>query len=178
MGWGTYRSYQANTLTKERNVKIEQLRGRIVHLDEVLTMSARMAVATGESRWEERYRRFEPQLEAAINEAIELAPESGSAEAAAHTDVANIALVNMENQAFDLVRAGRFEEARTILFGNEYRRQKRIYANGMEQFDACLEARARRISVGSELCVLAHRLCCRCPVDIARRLGGTPASFA
>lgn len=53
--------------------RIEQLRGVIAHLDEVLTMSARMAAATGDSRWEERYRQFEPQLDAAITETTEFA---------------------------------------------------------------------------------------------------------
>ncbi len=43
-----------------------QLRGTIIHPDEVLTMSARMAAATGNLWWEERYRGFEPRLDAAI----------------------------------------------------------------------------------------------------------------
>ena len=46
---------------------------RIVHLDEVLTMAARMAAATGDMAWEERYRSAEPNLGAAIEEAIRLA---------------------------------------------------------------------------------------------------------
>lgn len=67
--WGAYRSYQITKLAKQRNIRIEQLRGSIIHFDEVLTMSARMAAATGDLVWEERYRHFEPQLESAINEA-------------------------------------------------------------------------------------------------------------
>ncbi|MGZ5552413.1 MAG: hypothetical protein ACXWHF_02110 [Chthoniobacterales bacterium] len=57
----------------DKGSRIEELRGVIVHLDEVLTMSARMAAVTGDSRWEERYRQFEPQLDAAIKETTEFA---------------------------------------------------------------------------------------------------------
>ncbi len=35
--------------------RIAELRGEIVHLDEALTMAARMAAATGDPRWSERY---------------------------------------------------------------------------------------------------------------------------
>ncbi len=125
-------------VTRHVDLRLLELRGIIVHLDEVLTMSARMAAATGDMKWEERYRGFEPQLDAAIKEAIRLAPRSYSAEAAAQTDAANIVLVDMENQAFDLVRTGRLEEAQAILFGDDYREQKEVYAEGMEQFDAYL----------------------------------------
>ena len=39
LSWGTYRSYQITEVAKQRNFEIEQLRGTIIHLDEVLTMS-------------------------------------------------------------------------------------------------------------------------------------------
>ena len=138
LGWTVWKSYEKDKTTKERNFKIEELRGIIIHLDEVLTMSARMAAATGDLRWEKRYRRFEPQLDAAIKEAMRLAPEAYSDEAAAQTDAANIKLVTMEKQAFDLVRQGRVDEARVLLFSDEYDRQKLIYTQGMTRFAAGL----------------------------------------
>jgi len=113
---------------------LEQLRGTIIYLDEVLTMSARMAAATGNLRWEERYRGFEPKLDAAIKEAMKRAPRAYSGEAAAETDAANIKLVNMENQAFDLVRQGRADKAKEVLFSDQYEKQKRVYVNGMVNF--------------------------------------------
>ena len=61
-GWGSYTSYRDFQVTEERQMKVEELRGIIVHLDEVLTMSARMAAATGDIKWEKRYRKFEPKL--------------------------------------------------------------------------------------------------------------------
>ncbi len=134
LGWYSYSSYCEIKTTRERGLKIEKLRGTIIHLDEVLTMSARMAAATGDLRWEKRYRDFEPQLDDAIKESITFALETHSKEAATETDAANIKLVDMENGAFDLIRRGWTDEAKALLFSGEYERQKQIYAQGMTRF--------------------------------------------
>jgi two-component system, sensor histidine kinase and response regulator len=140
LSWSTYALYTDDTLIKEQVWRTEELRGAIIHLDEVLTMSARMAAATGDPQWEARYRRFEPQLDQAIKEILKLSPS----QMLAQTDAANLRLVEMENQAFTLVRENHTEEARTILFSEQYETQKKIYALGMtsffEQLHAQLEA--------------------------------------
>jgi PAS domain S-box-containing protein len=145
LSWGTYRSYQITKVNKERNLRIEQLRGKIIHLDEVLTMSARMAAATGNQEWEERYRDFEPQLALAIKQAIELTPQAYIDETAARTDAANEKLVEMENEAFQLVRQDRSEEARSLLLSSEYETQKQIYADGMRRFADILESSSKEL---------------------------------
>ena len=131
LGWCSYASYRRTRAATLWALRGERLRGAIVHLDEVLTMSARMAAATGDLSWEERYHRFERQLDAALKEAKEIAPEAQGAAATAATDAANTRLVEMESRAFDLVRQGRAEEARAVLFSNEYEAQKSVYAEGM-----------------------------------------------
>jgi diguanylate cyclase (GGDEF)-like protein/PAS domain S-box-containing protein len=118
----------------------QNLKERIIYLDEVLTMSARMAAATGDLRWEQRYRSFEPQLETAIEQAMEFAPFGK--EAAAQTEAANIKLIEMENHAFSFVRQGRLKEASQILFSDEYENQKYVYAEGMELFSQLLKQNA------------------------------------
>lgn len=67
-GWIMFDANRDVKMFADRVSRIEELRGVIVHLDEVLTMSARMAAATKDLQWEERYHRFEPQLDAAIKE--------------------------------------------------------------------------------------------------------------
>ena len=67
-GWNSYKSYHAGNIIRERYFRIQELQGIITHLDEVLTMSARMAAATGDLAWEQRYLRFEPVLDDAIKE--------------------------------------------------------------------------------------------------------------
>ena len=96
-------------------------------------MSASMAAATGEVEWIDRYRSFEPKLDAAIKQAIDIAQRPDIADAIGETDAANIELVKLENQAFALVRARRLEQARAILSGTSYLAQKQLYAGGMKK---------------------------------------------
>ena len=144
LGWSAVASLQFHELSQRRTVRFEQLRGVILHLDEVLTMSARMAAATGEPRWEQRYRQFEPQLDAAIKEAIRLDPDPRIARAARQTDMANLKLVEMEYRSFDLVRAGHAAAARALLISPAYEEQKQIYADGMGRLLAVLTDRLAR----------------------------------
>ncbi len=137
--WNAVTSINGIQEVKEHHLPIEDLRGRIIYLDEVLTMAARMAASTGEARWEERYREFEPQLERAIEQALPLAADAGAARVIEQTEAANTALVEMENNAFDLVRQHRLAEARATLFSGEYDRQKAIYADGMNELDNTLK---------------------------------------
>ena len=98
LSWFVYDAYKFVQDTNSRIVGLEQARGDIVHLDEVLTMSASMAAATGEAEWIDRYRRFEPKLDAAIKQAVDVAQRSDVADAIRETDAANVELVKMENQ--------------------------------------------------------------------------------
>ncbi len=145
LSWRIYRSHQISHAAMQENLRLEQLRGTIIQLDEVLTMSVRMAAATGDLAWEDRYRRFEPQLDAAISEALRTASQANGSDTTRDTEAANIKLVAMENSAFELVRQGRVEEANTLLFSEEYETQKQVYADGMEQFASVLTASSRQI---------------------------------
>ena len=60
--WSTYDLYTRGTTIREQVWHAGELRKKIIHLDEVLTMSARMAATTRDRHWEERYRIFEPQF--------------------------------------------------------------------------------------------------------------------
>jgi two-component system sensor histidine kinase/response regulator len=134
-GWvasNAWSSYRDADLYRSRDSRVQELRGTILHLDEVLTMSTRMAAATGDSRWEERYRKYEPQLDAAIKDTMALASDDFAIAASRQTDVANAKLVAMENEAFALVRGGRGEDARALLFAPAYDEQKALYADGMQ----------------------------------------------
>ena len=124
ISWQFWHTYQDVKQINVHALKLEKLRGIITHLDEVLTMSAHMAAATGDVRWEERYRKFEPQLDFAIKKAISTAPEVFMSEAAKQTDNANIKLVEMENKIFDLVKKGERKAATTLILSTKYKEQK------------------------------------------------------
>jgi twitching motility protein PilJ len=126
--WTIYRSFRTSVTNQ---FQIESLSGKIVHLDEVLTMSARMAASTGDLKWEKRYRQFEPDLDQAIKQTTQLAPQVVKAQSA-QTDTANLKLVEFENRAFALVREGKRQEAFNLLLSQDYDAQKQIYAQGIE----------------------------------------------
>ncbi|MBL7152328.1 MAG: hypothetical protein ISS79_01320 [Phycisphaerae bacterium] len=156
--WNSCIEFRADEAIHRR---IIELGGTIIHLDEVLTMSSKMAAATGDIRWEERYRNFEPKLDAAIKEAMTLSPESLMSENVVQTDTANVKLVAIENEAFDLVRRGSSEAALALLHSREYKKQKRIYTEGIERHTHALEqhfeARAkkhRNTTLGMIVCLV------------------------
>ena len=138
LSWTIFTSYRFTATEVERAHEIEELVGEINVYDEVLTMSARMAAATGDLEWEERYRAYEPDLDDAIKRATVLAPGLVATEAAALIDTANTKLVEMENRSFDLVRDGRPQEAQAVLSSDEYEEQKKIYAAGMTELSGVL----------------------------------------
>lgn len=148
--WSAYDSYQRFETAVRRNAEIQELRGRIVFLDEVLTMSARMAAATGDPGWEDRYRRGEAELGQVMSGVLDLAPGTGTTR---QTEMANDVLVELESLAFSLVADGRLGDADLVLQGDEYQIQKRIYADGMaalgieldETAAAAIETQRRRI---------------------------------
>lgn len=123
---------------KLRDLRVKELQGQVVHLDELLTMSAMMAATSGDEAWEYRYRANEPLLTAALEEVLLIAPE-GAASATSQTGDANSALIAIENEAFELARAGKLEEAQAILASSEYAEQKRVYSAGMTALDQALD---------------------------------------
>lgn len=136
--WNTWQISQKFHLQIADDFQLQALSSEIVHLDEVLTMSALMAVATGENRWEERYRLFEPQLEQALAGAIHLAPKTYEVHAV-QTNTANQTLVALENEAFGLIRQGDKEQALKTLLSEQYTTQKQIYARGMQETNNILQ---------------------------------------
>lgn len=152
-GLNTWRFYRASGVLSTQELQLQRLIGTIVHRDELLTMSARMAAATGDDRWERRYRSKAPRLDAGIEETIRLAAGSYLA-AAERTAAANRNLVAMENRALELARQGLRDEAQDLLSSGEYERNKRAYSTGMEVLTAAIDERIQRDLERSERQIL------------------------
>ncbi len=123
--------YQDLEEVETRDLKIQQLIGRIVYLDEVLTMSTRMAAATGDWQWQRRYQTYESQLEEAIATATEIVPSAYAGEEVAKTEAANQQLLEMERQAFRFLENNQPQKAQQLLTSEAYQRQKEQYSQGM-----------------------------------------------
>ena len=128
----SYRIYYTAPLIQEnikKVLKLKQLRSEVTYLDEVLTMSARLAAATGEARWENRYHQFEPALDKVLQE---LSAFSTKKEFIQAIDEANTQLVDMETQAFGLVKKRQSKAALELLLSEKYEIQKEIYQKNLE----------------------------------------------
>ncbi len=138
LAWNANQNARAFEEVENNYLRVEKLRGTIVHVDEVLTMSVRMAAATGGLEWETRYHKYEPQLDEAIRDVRTLATDASIAGALAETETANTALVKMELEAFALIRQGHREDAAKLISGPIYEEKKVAYAAGMKALDAAV----------------------------------------
>jgi rsbT co-antagonist protein RsbR len=134
LSFSAYNAYSTDEDGQSRLARHERVHGEILRLDEALTMSVTMAATSGDPRWEARYQRLVPELEAAIAEAKRVAQIEGVSAAAAQADAANEKLTNLERRAFALVRAGDLLAARALLDGPEYQQQKKLCSDGAKKF--------------------------------------------
>jgi PAS domain S-box-containing protein len=139
--WDSYR----NLNSFRQCLRLSELSGTIDNLDEVLTMSARMAAATGDKSWEERYRNFEPKLNSVIEETLQVGKDLHVMNAVTKTSAANDNLVSMESRAFDLIHVGNSKAASDLLNGPEYESKKNNYRSGMEMITERIDAFICRI---------------------------------
>ena len=105
----------------------------IRYYDEILTQSARNYAFTQDKKWEERYREAEPKLIQIIDKAID-AGDDLEKDFFSQVDKANMALVEMEYAAIDLVNAGKASEAVDILESQEYWDYKNFYLDGLNDY--------------------------------------------
>lgn len=132
-GWQSWQLQNHFEAMSRKHVALTKGVGRIMLFDETLTMSARMAAATGDFSYEKRYDQFDPQLTTEINEVRAILPQPEIERFVGETDEANNALVKMERQAFAWVHQGKRQEALALLTGATYMRLKKVYAGGMEK---------------------------------------------
>ena len=150
--WNVWTTYQGFRTSVTSQFKLRAASDKVVHLDEVLTMSARMAASTGKKTWEERYWKYEPELSAAIEQVTSMA--SGiSKEESTKTNDANTVLIGLEEKSFELIGQGKKEEAFDLLLGPEYQENKKIYSQGIESTIAEVNA-----SIDKELNAYSQRL--------------------
>ncbi|MGZ9261690.1 MAG: hypothetical protein ACXW6V_19635 [Candidatus Binatia bacterium] len=85
---------------RARQFQLTEYISRIMLFDEVLTMSARMAAATGDFAYEKRYDKFDAELFALINETKSALHRPEVQQFVEETDEANRKLVEIERRGF------------------------------------------------------------------------------
>jgi methyl-accepting chemotaxis protein len=134
-----YAMQSALVALNERRATAERLIGQVIHLDEVLTMSARMAAATGNPDWVKRYDAELPKITNALEALNALASAEIAKKLQDDTVFANDELVKIETAVFDKVKAGDLAAAQA-LFDQTYDRYKATLAEGSDAFNASLIA--------------------------------------
>lgn len=150
LGWHVWRTYWDFKKTQFHDIRLRELYSTIIYYDEILTTSARMAVATNNFHWAERYVGFIPQRETAMAAAKILAPETFTTEDGKRMSAAKLKLTELEAKALDMVQQGRSDVATMLLFGKQYDELKQTYLEGMQEIAKILESRV-------EMSLQAHR---------------------
>ncbi len=130
LSWHLNQSFDA---ARGKGAQLNEYISQVKLLDEALTMSARMAAATGDLSYKDRYDRFDAELDALIKKTARALGLPEVRQFVEQTDEANLKLVEMERRAFALVADGQRAEASALLVSDEYLRWKRAYAEGVEK---------------------------------------------
>jgi hypothetical protein len=120
-------------VSEEAERRLSKDVGRIMTLDEVLTMSARMAAAARQPEYEARYLEHVEELDRLLEATTASSKDPEVIAAVKTTEEANERLVDLETKSFELDRAGRNEDAYALLDGPAYQQDKAIYALGMQR---------------------------------------------
>jgi len=116
-----------------REIQLDEYVSQVKLFDEVLTMSARIAAATGDASYEARYDKYDAELDALIRKTAGALGLSAVKQFVGQTDEANQKLVQLERRAFALMHEGRRAEATALLVSGEYLRWKDVYAESVEK---------------------------------------------
>lgn len=125
--------------------KISSEQKEVIYYDEVLTMSAQMAAATGKPDWKKRYDLYLPKLDLLLGTLTNSIENKEKNSLVATTRAANNRLVEMETKSFDLSAKGNLQQAQEILASQEYQIQKDKYKEGMDELNRAIEANKNNI---------------------------------
>ncbi|MEK6579797.1 MAG: HAMP domain-containing sensor histidine kinase [Bdellovibrionota bacterium] len=146
VSWNLWHVVSRAEELRQKDFELTQAMDRVLLLDEILTMSARMASASGDLFYEKRYNEFDPELGELLKKIIKIFPEAGIEKYGLETEDANIKLVKMEREAFALVHAGKNKIALNLLSSEKYLREKEIYARGIKNtFDSLAQFRKNHL---------------------------------
>ena len=150
LGLIAYLTYSIYDRSMESTVTVEKITSnieKIAYYDEVLTMSARMAVFTGDKKWVERYNEFSPKLDHIISESIDIVPKINTF--LEKVDSVNKELISMETLSFKYLDQDKIEQSKNILFSQKYLTNKKLYNNGINSIIS--ELRQHRNDFRSEI---------------------------
>jgi hypothetical protein len=130
-----FESFQTSVKNERMNLKIIKLTTNIAYLDEILTMTAKMAVYSKEPEWEKKFLIYSPQMEASINELLNIAPSISIQQTTSQLKFANNKLIEFESTSFKLVNNGLSKQAVDLLSSSEYSSLKLLLSQKIQMIE-------------------------------------------
>ncbi len=137
--WSTYSLHERMLSTIEMAASVQSTISKIHFIDEGLTLSARLAVESGDRIWEQNYRRLEEELSQAMKQVSHELGGEESLDAMVKLLASNAGLVSLEYQALGLVRENQSGEAQKIFESDDYLALKASYSRDMARFSLSLD---------------------------------------
>lgn len=136
--WSVWNTSQQLQVTISKQDRQQELNSKVIYLDELLTMSARMYTTTGQPIWEKRYTDAVPVFDQTFAELTKGLTQSKTLE------IATKKLFDIEDAAFKLVKQGKLAAAAPLLLSAEYQQNKQIYAAEVGSLVAGIRTTAER----------------------------------
>lgn len=124
------RSFNELQRLHEKDVFLAENVGKLIRLDEILTMLAKMSAIGGDTSWS-KYHKHKADLDKIIKQVFMLDYRKNMLEQVKNIDHSRQNLIDMDIKAMDLAEAGKFDEASSILKSDEYVKHKEDYAKGI-----------------------------------------------
>ncbi len=106
---------------------------RVAYLDEALSMSARMAAATGQDHWFRRHARLEREMDELLEEARHNSRDTTLTTFLNKTALAYDRLLQAEKRSLELAGSGRGADGLALLSSQDYLTDKLIVSQGVSQ---------------------------------------------
>ena len=141
LGWHVYNSYRVGEMVKDEYVRGEELRDTLIRVHERLGTVVRMAVATGERSWRQRYQDLEDELQRAFEESIRLVSPGSSAALLMKAREDHYSHRELNQKALALSRDGRRQAALDLLASATYQLHENMLGEAAERFVTDLRER-------------------------------------
>jgi PAS domain S-box-containing protein len=134
--WHGWQSYVLIQATEAQFKQVISSEGTSMYCDEALTMSLKMAAATRDTKWADRYEELGKREKPIIQAAWDIPGDSAVGADAVLTAFAENKLTEIEKEALELIRRGKYDHASFMLEDSEYEDQRDAYQRGMKSFTA------------------------------------------
>ena len=121
------------------NRRLKDLFAKISRFDEQLSMSATLAVATGNNDWEKQYHQIDAQFQANTSELTRLTPSWYVHRSQPGSGGEDIGSAEVEQMAFQLLHEDKQKKAMELLLGDVYQQQKQDYTRRIARFSSLIQ---------------------------------------